>query len=367
MKIFISSVIGGYEAYRDAVEDAVKTLGHQVTRAENFPASSDSPQVACLKGVRGSDVVIVLVGARYGEIQPSGFSATHEELLEARDKKPIIAFVESDVTRDKQQTAFLENVQAWATGLFTEEFAAADELKRKVTLALHEYLVSSSVADVDIEAISERARRRLGDTNSRYTNSAALEFSIAVGPTQTLLRPAIIGKAEIVEEIIKLAAFGANRVFDISLGTDNQVKDHELIISQQNGFIRVSSQGDMLIRIPLKQDDQVHSVIIEESLQDTILKLLLFSSELLEHLDPTQKTSHVALYAQLLDTAHYGWQTRQEHQRANGTYSISGFGNNKNSPVSLSPPCFKRGVLKFDASTNSEDILALLKRNHSGG
>jgi hypothetical protein len=40
MKVFISSVIRGFEAYRDAASRAARALHHEVKRAEDFTASA---------------------------------------------------------------------------------------------------------------------------------------------------------------------------------------------------------------------------------------------------------------------------------------------------------------------------------------
>jgi len=78
MKVFIGSPIGGLEPFRDAAGRAAGALRHEVKRSEDFGASADTPQQACLAGVRWADVVVLLLGARYGDPQPSGLSATHE-------------------------------------------------------------------------------------------------------------------------------------------------------------------------------------------------------------------------------------------------------------------------------------------------
>ena len=54
MKVFVSSVIGGFETFREAASDAVRSLGYEVIRAEDFGASPTSPQEACLASVRES-------------------------------------------------------------------------------------------------------------------------------------------------------------------------------------------------------------------------------------------------------------------------------------------------------------------------
>src|SRR5260370_7996258 len=108
MKIFISSLISGFEPFRAAARAAVKTLRHEATMAEDFTAQPHSPQIACLKGVREADLVVLILGARYGTAQsPSGLSPTHQEYLEARANKPILAFLQNDLTPEKNPATLL--------------------------------------------------------------------------------------------------------------------------------------------------------------------------------------------------------------------------------------------------------------------
>ena len=79
MKVFVSSLISGLESLRAVARDAITTLRHEAIMAEDFGARPNSPQVACLTGLRNADVVVLILGERYGAIQASGLSATHEE------------------------------------------------------------------------------------------------------------------------------------------------------------------------------------------------------------------------------------------------------------------------------------------------
>ncbi len=90
MKVFIGSPIHGLERFRDAAARAASALRHDVKRSEDFSATADTPQQACLAGVRWGDAVVLLLGPRYGERQPSGLSATHEEYLEAKSRCPVL-------------------------------------------------------------------------------------------------------------------------------------------------------------------------------------------------------------------------------------------------------------------------------------
>src|SRR3954466_7233563 len=84
MKVFISSLIRGLEAFREAAASGITTLGHRPVRAEDFGAAPDTPQQACLAGVRDADALVLIVTATYGHVQASRLSATHEEYREAR-------------------------------------------------------------------------------------------------------------------------------------------------------------------------------------------------------------------------------------------------------------------------------------------
>ena len=93
--------------YRDAAAQAVRALGHEVIRAEDFGASPASPQEVCLHGAREADVVVLLVGARYGYPQASGLSATHEEYREARERCRVLVFVQQGVEHEPPQQKIL--------------------------------------------------------------------------------------------------------------------------------------------------------------------------------------------------------------------------------------------------------------------
>jgi Domain of unknown function (DUF4062) len=103
--------------------------------AEDFAASSATPQQACLAGVRWAEAVILLLGGRYGDRQASGISPTHEEYREARERCPVLIFVERGAAYEPDQHEFLREVQGWTTGHYTASFSDADELRDAVTSA----------------------------------------------------------------------------------------------------------------------------------------------------------------------------------------------------------------------------------------
>ena len=88
MKVFVSSLITGMESIRLAARKAVEILRHAPIMAEDLGAQPNSPQVACLTGLRQSDVVVLILGERYGAEQASGLSATMKSTARLRAPSP---------------------------------------------------------------------------------------------------------------------------------------------------------------------------------------------------------------------------------------------------------------------------------------
>lgn len=85
--------------FRDAVEALIREYGELFVGMEYFGARSESSLETCLNLVRESDVVIVLVGARYGSLSKDGKSYTHREVEAAKAAGiPVFAFVQATPT-----------------------------------------------------------------------------------------------------------------------------------------------------------------------------------------------------------------------------------------------------------------------------
>jgi hypothetical protein len=100
--------------------------------------------------------------------QPSGLSPTHEEYREAKDKRPVLAFVQDGVNRDLDQASFVNEVQAWDSGLFREGFSSPDQLRAKITLRLHEWEVATMAGPVDEQEMLQRALSLIPEERSSY-------------------------------------------------------------------------------------------------------------------------------------------------------------------------------------------------------
>ena len=161
--MFVSSVVGGYGEYRGVAKAAIESLGHVPVLMEDAAASPDAPQRACLREVENSDVVVLLMGARYGGLQRSRLSATHEEWLHARSiHRKVLIFVEDVGSREAEQQAFVEQVEDWVDGHLRQRFSTPLELFPKIVAATRGLEVELADEEQDpVERLPATCRQRV--------------------------------------------------------------------------------------------------------------------------------------------------------------------------------------------------------------
>lgn len=246
--MFISSVVGGFEEFRAAAADAIRTLGHEVERSEDLPASASSPQQACLAEGRKADVVVLLLGERYGAAQMSGISATHEEYREARERSPVLVFVQEGVTREPAQQAFVDEVEEWATGHVRVGFTDPTDLKTKLIRALHEFELAMSAGAVDEGEMVERATAMLPSPPGPG-KGPQLVVAVAGGPYQQVLRPSEIEDPDLARDVQREALFGVHTVLDAGSGTVVRV-DGSVLWLRQRQFMALDQAGSVSVSTP---------------------------------------------------------------------------------------------------------------------
>ncbi len=138
MRVFVSSVTDGYEQYRAAARAAIEASGHvAVVIGLNHHASPSSPRAGCFSEIEDSDVLVLLLGKRYGDLQSSGKSATHEEWAYARSiAKRILVFVEDVEDREDAQRDLLSELGGWVDGSLWSTYDAPTVLITEIVKAL---------------------------------------------------------------------------------------------------------------------------------------------------------------------------------------------------------------------------------------
>jgi hypothetical protein len=370
MKVFISSLISGMEAERAAVKQAIELLGHQAIMAEAFGAQASSPQVACLSGVRDAELVILVLGPRYGAKQGAGVSATHEEILEARNRKPILAFLKSGMEPEPDQVALIAEIGGWESGLFRDEFNSPEELGQKVTRAIHRYELAHAVAPLDPAGLRTRALALFPRIQRGHQQSSTvLQLAVAAGPDTTVLRPAEMEAQALIDAMQQQALFGLPPIFDRSVGMQARLDGDVLVLFQEDrrgeaATVRLWPSGDVLISLPLSPPNRGMGlpVVLEEDVADKLRAALAYATWLLSQIDPTERLTHVVPAVRLLGEHAGAWRTRAEHDASPNSMQVPWREGEHQEPLLLAQPHQVRQALTMDAQRIVEDLVVLLRR-----
>jgi hypothetical protein len=360
MKVFLSSVITGFESFRDAAADAITSLGHVPVRAEDFGARIGTPQQACLSELRTCDLVVLILSDRYGaKQQGSGISATHEEFREARGTKPMLAFIRESVDREAMQDALITEVQDWAAGGITAAFRSQDELRRAVVKAIHAFELSGREQSIDTTEMQARALEFIRGT--RNAQSGQLVVGAAPGPSMQLVPSAEFDASAMAEDVFDVGV--ARGLFTKMGGANTSRERSHLSVTQGLASMCLSQTGEIAVVTGAFFEDGNRSAlraIVEEDIRDKLESSLHMIAELLDSMDPTMRSTHVALLAVLLDSGWAPWRTRAEFARTGGSGTV---GSGSNSIVVWPPVlAMRRAAVRHDAQRLAVELTALLRR-----
>jgi hypothetical protein len=307
--------------------------------------------------------MIVVMGERYGYIQASGISATHEEFREAAGTKEIIAFIKNTQSRESEQQRFLDEVQDWQSGLFTIQFNDAAELQRLVVRHLHRRGLDEARGRPDDEDMANRARFLLQQPEERSWSGqqATLQIALATGPHQNILRPSELGSQELEDFVYATVMMGSDPLFDRRRGTDSSVEGDAFVCSQGGLSISIHADGGLLVALPIRSEGHL-SAIIEEDVQSAIGRTFALMDTILAKIDPTEKVRYIAPAVTLSNADHYGWRTAEEHRRNPNSMTMSGMYRSERAAVQLRPAAMPRAVLKTRRQEMAEDLTVLLRR-----
>ncbi len=219
-RVFVSSVIQGFGDERGTAESAVKSLGLLPVMAEDFGAQPFSPRLACLQGVKNSDLFLAILGSRYGEQTNSGRSPCEEEFDEARQTGlPIFIFIMNCRREDKQE-AFKDRITGYESGYFVHFFDSADRLFRQIVESLSQY---GSTTDVSISLSQASSHIQKHVENLRVRISCDVCLAAVVVPSDQ--RAPYISTMELSEKGEKevfqqKALFGETSIFSPRKGID---------------------------------------------------------------------------------------------------------------------------------------------------
>ena len=338
--------------------------------AEDFPADPSTPQGACLRGVRESDAMVLILGQRYGAIQSTGLSATHEEYNEAIQQMPVFVFVEESTNCDERQLAFISEVQNWNKGALTKHFVTDRELQRLISQAIHEFDARTVMTDADRALIASRASCLASEDSNQgiwyRTDVTKLSVAVVGHPEQQIIRPATLESTEFQERIEQAVVYGDHRLFDRRHGVQTRSHMDSIELTQNSASVRLTEAGSIKVQLNAvhgsERDAVMLPAIIEEDINDRIRKCLQFAYWILESIDSSFRIQHLAVAVTIVGTVdHIPWTTRDAYNPYSSPIPMRS--SNALSPATL---VLTRSSLGQDVSAHSDDLTVKLRRALKG-
>jgi hypothetical protein len=168
LTVFVCSTFSDLSQERDGVLDAIRRLKLQHDSMEFFGARAAQPIETCLEEVRASDVLVVIVGHRYGSIVPElGLSYSEAEYAEGfRLGKPCLVYMRDDnvpilpkhMERDAEKLKLLER---WKETLQSRHTVASFQDGHRLAVQVAADL-ARTIQDLEEVAIARAAAQPAG-------------------------------------------------------------------------------------------------------------------------------------------------------------------------------------------------------------
>jgi hypothetical protein len=155
-RVFVSSVIDGFQTYREAARKGIKAAGGEpVLVNEDFPSLPKSSRNACLDAVASSDIYLAIIGERAGWRAPSGKLVVEEEFEETQNRDmPVLLFL-VDADREEEAKRLAGRLSDYVEGYFRVEVESPTELQEETERALQRLIDKPSDEQPDMQRVRD--------------------------------------------------------------------------------------------------------------------------------------------------------------------------------------------------------------------
>lgn len=372
-RVFVSSVVEGFQAFRDAARHGIVDAGGQpVLVNEDFPALPISPRNACLDGVESADIYLCIIGSRAGSKAPSGKLITEEEYEHARTlRRPALVFgIEGP--READAEAFLERLSRYVTGQYRVMVADAPGLRRSIAAALQPLVRSLSLPLSDPRIVAEALTGA-----APHSQEVVLRLVIAPERDDEVIDPMAMDEPEFLRVVQEIGHSRAVQLMDYAHAKQQRVDRNEVIVEQdaRSGhrhatryvFLRVTSSGLMVIDQNVSQRSESSGgfldsmVVATEALEAAANRAFAFCQAFFEAHDPYERHQGFMYNAVLWGLGH---RTVSRSPQPRSSYPMRMMGGE--SPIVAFDRA--RGISRSqlrDATDEAERIARLLERQAS--
>ena len=300
-RVFVSSVMDGFEAYRLAARQGIIAAGGTPVLVEGFPSFPLSPRTACLDGVASCDIYIGIVGSRGGWTAPSGKLVVEEEFEEARRcKLRTLAFIQ-DVERDEGAARLVRLFSDYIAGMFRQRFSSVEDLRTAVERALVPLVDHYQRSETDHAMIEERFKNI-----HKIQYHTMLRVVLVPERQGELIDPVALESPEVKQQLFELAQARHVGLFSFEHAKTTHVGADELVMLQSQERrsedidevqLEVITSGALIIDVNVigssqnrgNRSDWSSHVIVESDVTAALKRCFAFAREFYHARDPYQR------------------------------------------------------------------------------
>lgn len=285
--VFISSVMEELAAERRALAEALRRLGLRPVLFEDLGGRDETAQRAYLAGVGQAEIYIGIIAERYGTMQPSGRSPTHEEYRKAGELGRRISVWSREPAAGRQGDArdFLSEVQVFHT---TGRFTDSADLLAGVEARLREIAADDEAPWVKLGSAIVRADRIREDGSTvalatTVRDAAVARYLEGLRPDQwarseeVALTTADRSRAVRIENITSETRARSARSIEVEAGIDQGGQARPMAIGMANySAEELAAIGfeSGLLRAPLPRELQGPTYGISLDVSDPLQELM---------------------------------------------------------------------------------------------
>jgi hypothetical protein len=306
-RVFVSSVIDGFEAFRAAAREAIEAAGAEpVLVNEDYPSLPASSRNACLDAIESCDVFISIIGARGGWETPSGKLVIEEEYEHARVRKlPILLFLE-ETKRDHAAACFAQVVSDYIDGTFRRTFQSVDDLRLKVEGAVRKRLETQERRSMPKDTVDWFAQPY------RVQGTPMLRFVLTPERAEELIDPVRLASVTFRNKVFAIGHADAIALLSYESAKKSGIARDDLVITQapERGNagagevvrLQLTGSGQMVIDADVtsaKTHDQrslgLHSMVVSANdIEAAMIRCFAFSAGFYDEIDPYKRHLHFA-------------------------------------------------------------------------
>ncbi|MFL5612405.1 MAG: DUF4062 domain-containing protein [Gemmatimonadaceae bacterium] len=333
-RVFVSSVVEGFEAFRAAAREGIVSVGGEpVLVNEDFPSLATSSRNACLDAVDSSDMVVSVIGERGGWQTPSGKLVVEEEYERALTRKlPVLVFIQK-TTHDVAAAAFIRRITDYIDGAFRRTFGTPRELRDEVERALR-------------PLVRETEKRTPVSTGSRnhfarpYSVQGMTMLRLVLTPerNEEVIDPVRLNSAEFRKRVYSIAHADGVNLLTYERPKTSSIEGDDLVIVQtepggrhgdgEHVRVQLSETGELIIDANVSGRVQrgdrftgLDGMVVAIEDIETVLRLCFsFAAALYEELDPYKRHQRFQYNVAL---SGLGYRNLERNPQARASYTMN--------------------------------------------